>query len=74
MGWTPRPITVWMCLSGHQSLEWRERPPWRFATIEVDLAKNVLEVHGVDRHGKAVLREQLRRDEMHRSSQTCRRV
>jgi transposase len=33
-------------------------------TIGIDLAKNVFQVHGVDRHGKAVLHRQLRRDQM----------
>ncbi len=33
-------------------------------TIGIDLAKNVFRVHGVDRHGKAVLRKQLRRDQV----------
>ncbi len=33
-------------------------------TIGIDLAKNVFQVHGVDRHGKAVLRKQLRRDQV----------
>jgi len=33
-------------------------------TIGVDLAKNVFQLHGVDRDGKPVLRRQLRRSEM----------
>jgi hypothetical protein len=33
-------------------------------TIGVDLAKNLFQVHGVDRHGQLVLRKQLRRSEM----------
>ena len=33
-------------------------------TIGIDLAKNVFQVHGVDRRGKAVLRKQLRRDQV----------
>lgn len=33
-------------------------------TIGVDLAKEVFQIHGVDAHGKAVLRKQLRRGEM----------
>jgi len=31
-------------------------------TVGIDLAKNVFQVHGVDAHGKAVLRKTLRRD------------
>jgi transposase len=30
--------------------------------IGIDLAKNVFQIHGADRHGKVVLRKQLRRD------------
>jgi transposase len=33
-------------------------------TIGIDLAKNVFQVHGVNQHGKAVLRKQLRRDQV----------
>jgi len=33
-------------------------------TIGIDLAKNVFQVHGVEARGKAVLRRQLRRDQM----------
>lgn len=36
----------------------------KITTIGVDLAKEVFQVHGVDAHGKAVLRKQLRRNEM----------
>jgi transposase len=33
-------------------------------TIGIDLAKNVFQIHGADRHGKVVLRKQLRRDQV----------
>jgi len=33
-------------------------------TIGLDLAKNVFQVHGVNAHGKVVLRKQLRRDQV----------
>lgn len=36
----------------------------KITTIGVDLAKEVFRIHGVDTHGKAVLRKQLRRGEM----------
>lgn len=36
----------------------------KITTVGIDLAKNVFQVHGVDEHGKAVLRKQLRRDQM----------
>ena len=36
----------------------------RITTVGIDLAKNVFQVHGIDEHGKAVLKKQLRRDQM----------
>ena len=33
-------------------------------TVGIDLAKNVFQVHGVDRHGKTVLRKQLKRSQV----------
>jgi transposase len=36
----------------------------KITTIGLDLAKNVFQVHGVDEQGKAVLRKQLRRDQV----------
>ena len=36
----------------------------KITTIGIDLAKEVFQVHGVDVHGKAMLRKQLRRSEM----------
>lgn len=36
----------------------------RITTIGLDLAKNVFQVHGADASGKAVLRKQLRRDQV----------
>jgi len=33
-------------------------------TIGIDLAKNVFQIHGVEARGKAVLKRQLRRDQM----------
>jgi len=38
----------------------------KITTIGIDLAKEVFQIHGVDVHGKAVLRKQLRRSEMAR--------
>jgi transposase len=32
----------------------------KVTAIGIDLAKNVFQVHGVDEHGKVVLRKQLR--------------
>ena len=36
----------------------------KIATIGIDLAKNVFQVHGVDEQGKAVLKKKLKRDQM----------
>lgn len=36
----------------------------KITTVGIDLAKNVFQVHGVDERGKAVLKKQLRRDQM----------
>lgn len=36
----------------------------KITTIGIDLAKEVFQIHGVDNHGKTVLRKQLRRREM----------
>ena len=36
----------------------------KITTIGIDLAKEVFQIHGIDAHGKAVLRKQLRRGEM----------
>jgi len=42
----------------------KERPPCRLATIGIDLAKNVFQVQGANARGKAVLRKQLKRDQV----------
>jgi transposase len=36
----------------------------KIATVGIDLAKNVFQVHAVDERGRAVLRKQLRRDQL----------
>ncbi len=36
----------------------------KIATVGIDLAKSVFQIHGVDARGKAVLRKQLKRGEM----------
>jgi hypothetical protein len=36
----------------------------KITTIGIDLAKSVFQVHGIDAGGKAVLRKQLKRDQM----------
>ena len=44
----------------------------QIARIGLDLAKYVFEIHGVDAHGKTVLRKTLRRHAVSMFSQTCR--
>jgi transposase len=36
----------------------------KITTLGIDLAKNVLQIHGADANGKPVLRKQLRRSEV----------
>ena len=36
----------------------------KITTIGIDLAKEVFQLHGIDDHGKIVLRKQLRRNKM----------
>ena len=43
-------------------------------TAGIDLAKNVLQVHGVDARGKAIVRKQLRRKQVCPSLRSCRRA
>lgn len=36
----------------------------KITSVGIDLAKSVFQVHGIDEHGKALLKKQLRRDQM----------
>lgn len=36
----------------------------KITTVGIDLAKQVFQVHGVDERGKAVLKKQLKRDQV----------
>ena len=36
----------------------------KITTVGIDLAKNVFQIHSIDEHGKAVLKKQLKRDQM----------
>jgi transposase len=36
----------------------------KITSVGIDLAKNVIQVHGVDERGKAVLNKQLKRDQV----------
>src|SRR5215510_1326878 len=66
MGWTPPLATASMCQSrsADQPLEPRGASAMKITTIGIDLAKNVFQVHGVDERGRAVLKKQLKRDQM----------
>ena len=47
---------------------------FEFSTVGIDLAKNVIQAHGVDADGKAVLRRQLRRNQFLSFFVTSRKV
>jgi transposase len=36
----------------------------KLSTVGIDLAKNVFQVHGIDEHGKVLVKKQLRRGQM----------
>ena len=36
----------------------------KVTTLGIDLAKNVFQVHGIDQHGKVMLKKQLKRAQM----------
>ena len=66
MGWTPPPVNgidvpEWKC---HRPLEQEGASDMQITTVGLDLAKNVFQVHGADARGRAVLRKQLRRDQL----------
>jgi transposase len=44
----------------------------KIMTVGNDLAKNVFQVHGVNEHGKTVLRKQLKREQVATFLQSCR--
>src|SRR5438105_2288949 len=62
----PTPMTASMCQSGSviDPLEPEGASTMQITTIGLDLAKNVFQVHGVNRHGKVELRKQLKRDQV----------
>ena len=51
----------WKRLDNHFN---REECDMKVMTVGIDLAKNVFQVHGVNEHGKAVLKKQLKRDKV----------
>src|SRR5664279_3921860 len=67
MGWTPPNKTAssvpeWEVLD--QPLRMTEASTMNITVMGIDLAKNVLQVHGIDQQGKVVLRRQLRRNQV----------
>ncbi len=54
-------VPQWKC---QQPLDLEGASAMTIATIGLDLAKNVFQVHGVNERGNAVLRKQLRRDQV----------
>jgi transposase len=55
-----------MCQSGsvNQPLDPKGESTMKITTVGIDLAKNVFQIHGIDQHGKAVLKKQLKRSQM----------
>jgi transposase len=55
-----------MCQSGSvdQPLETEGASTMKITAAGIDLAKNVFQVHGIDAHGKTVLKKQLKREQM----------
>src|SRR4051812_7403120 len=65
MGWTPPPSRhrcARVEVSSNHSTDGSAL--MKITTVGIDLAKNVFQVHAVDERGKAVLRKQLRRDQV----------
>src|SRR5688500_10801482 len=56
-------VPKWKCL---QPLEPEGASAMKITTVGIDLAKNLFQVHAVDGRDRAVLRKQLRRDQMAR--------
>jgi transposase len=61
--WTaPLPLVAERLQDQRRSQRWRR--VIQVAVIELDLAKNVFQVHGIDESGQAVLKRKLRRSEV----------
>lgn len=64
MGWTA-PAAASLCAKGGPSEVHKGEPSdMQVTTIGLDLAKNVLQLHGVDAHGRVVLRKRLARSRL----------
>ncbi|ALP40529.1 transposase [Aeromonas schubertii] len=65
MEWSPLPKTASECQSGECKFPlMREATTMKTAAIGIDLAKHLFQLHGVDQHGKTVLKRQLKREQM----------
>ncbi|MFB2842882.1 hypothetical protein ACE1BJ_15820, partial [Aeromonas jandaei] len=65
MGWSPLPKTASECQSGECTFPlMREATTMKATTIGIDLAKHLFQLHGVDQHGKTILKRQLKREQM----------
>jgi transposase len=53
-------VPKWIC---HTPLT-EEGVTMKITTIGIDLAKSVFQIHGVDGHGKTLLKKQIKRSEM----------
>ena len=65
MVWTPPPLNgIWVPhWNAIPPVNEKEESTLTLSRIEIDLAKNVFQIHGVDRHGKAVWKRRLQRDQ-----------
>jgi transposase len=54
-------VPKWSCVS---TTSRTGAPIMKATTIGIDLAKNVFQLHGVDGHGKVVLKKQMKREQM----------
>jgi hypothetical protein len=66
MRWTPArdngiDVPEWKC---HRPLKREESSTVQITTVGLDLAKSVFQLHGSNARGRAVLRKQLRRDQL----------
>jgi hypothetical protein len=65
MDWSPLPDTASKCQSGNCDDPLTERgDKMQITTVGLDLAKNVIQLHAVNQHGKAVLKNSLRRNQV----------
>jgi hypothetical protein len=62
MGWTPPHLSASMCQTEIDiSVNDKEESAMKINRVGVDLAKNVFQLHGVDRKGKALWKRRLTR-------------